>query len=45
MFWPTTVPEREELVTRDEKGVAQPTVKEIKQSWGVLPLVRGLFGV
>lgn len=21
-------------MTRDEKGVAQPTVKEIKQSWG-----------
>jgi hypothetical protein len=41
MFWPPTVPEREDLLTRDPKtGVAQPTVKEIKQVWGILPLVR-----
>jgi hypothetical protein len=41
VFWPPTVPEREDLLTRDPKtGVAQPTVKEIKQKWGILPLVR-----
>jgi hypothetical protein len=40
-LWPPSVPDREELLSRCPKsGVAQPKVKEIKQVWGVLPLIR-----
>ncbi|PVH73782.1 glycosyltransferase family 2 protein [Cadophora sp. DSE1049] len=41
VFFPPSVPDREELWDFDQKtGVGYPKVKEMKQVWGVLPLVR-----
>jgi hypothetical protein len=42
-IWPPIVPDREELLVRDSTTlVARPKIKEIKQTWGFLPLVREL---
>ena len=41
VFFPPSVPDREELWDFDiNTGVGYPKVKEMKQVWGVLPLVR-----
>ncbi|KAG4415720.1 hypothetical protein IFR04_011133 [Cadophora malorum] len=41
VFFPPSVPDREALWDFDQKtGVGYPKVKEIKQTWGVLTLVR-----
>lgn len=44
IFFPPSVPDREELWDFDSKtGVGYPKVKEMKQVWGVLPLVREIL--
>ncbi|KAH7024381.1 nucleotide-diphospho-sugar transferase [Microdochium trichocladiopsis] len=44
MLFPPTVPDRDEMMDFDPKtGVGQPKCKEIKQVWGVLPLIREIL--
>jgi hypothetical protein len=44
VFFPPTVPDREELLQFDPKtGVGYPKAKEIKHAWGVLPLIREII--
>lgn len=44
LFFPSTVPDREDLMDFDPKtGVGYPKVKQIKQVWGVLPLAREII--
>jgi hypothetical protein len=44
LFFPSTVPDREDLMDFDLKtGVGYPKVKQIKQVWGVLPLLREIL--
>lgn len=41
VFFPPTVPERDDMMNFDQKtGAGQPKHKEIKQVWSTLPLVR-----
>lgn len=44
VFFPPTVPDRDDMMNFDPKtGVGYPKHKEIKQVWGVLPLVREII--
>ncbi|KAH8723402.1 nucleotide-diphospho-sugar transferase [Phaeosphaeriaceae sp. PMI808] len=44
VFFPPTVPNRDDMMNFDQKtGAGQPKHQEIKQVWGVLPLIREII--